>query len=231
MPLGIHQSGLGKVMTSFIKRTAKNLLSKSAFGKKLIYTRSLQPYLEDVGWFRSAEERLPVDRNGNCLPWITYPAISFLNNKVRSDMVVFEYGSGNSTLWWSERVSSIVSYEHNRDWHNSFKEIVPTNVEYVYCSLDYGGEYSKAIQKYKNKFSIVVIDGRDRVNCALNSIGALRDDGLIIWDNSDREEYEIGYSYLMDNGFRRLDFEGHGPINTYIWCTSIFYRDNNCFGI
>ena len=218
-------------MSTLAKRLTKHLVSRSDSVKKLVFTQSLRPYFDDIGWFNSVEERSPVDRKGNCLPWYTYPAISFLNKKVLSDMVVFEYGSGNSTLWWSQRVSSVVSYEHDQEWYSSIKKMVPTNVEYMYCALEYGGEYSKAILAYKKRFDIVVIDGRDRINCAMNSLVALRDDGMIIWDNSDREQYEDGYSYLKNNGFRRLDFEGHGPINAYPWCTSIFYRDNNCFGI
>ncbi|MCX7013966.1 MAG: hypothetical protein NTW86_15675 [Candidatus Sumerlaeota bacterium] len=146
-------------------------------------------------------------------------------------MAVFEYGSGNSTLWWSQQVSRVVSYEHDRDWYNSLKERIPSNVEYHYCALVYGGEYCKAILGHSHRFHIIVIDGRDRVNCARNSLGALRDDGVIIWDNSDQDKYLEGFAYLMQRGFRRLDFEGLGAINNCQWRTSIFYRDANCLGI
>jgi outer membrane receptor protein involved in Fe transport len=146
-------------------------------------------------------------------------------------MTVFEYGSGNSTFWWSQNVSSVVSYEHDSEWYSSLNERVPSNVDYHHCNLEYGGDYCKAIQGYNDRFNIVVIDGRDRVNCVKNSLGALRNDGLIIWDNSNRQRYQDGYSFLLQNQFRRLDFEGLGPINTCKWCTSIFYRSENCFGI
>jgi hypothetical protein len=76
-----------------------------------------------------------------------------------------------------------------------------------------------------------VIDGRDRVNCTKASLGALKPDGSIVFDNSDRSDYESGYSFLQANEFRRLDFWGMGPINSYGWCTSVFYRTQNCFGI
>lgn len=146
-------------------------------------------------------------------------------------MVVFEFGSGNSTLWWGKKVSKVISYEHDLSWYQSFKNRLPSNVEYHHCELAYGEEYSKAILDYNNAFDIIIIDGRDRVNCAKNSLGALKDHGVIIWDNSDRESYEEGYSFLIQNDFKRLDFEGHGPINSYGWSTSIFYRNNNCLGI
>ncbi len=218
-------------MTRFANQIVKFLLSRSDRGRKLLLCRNLQPYFDEVGWIKSAEKGLPVDRDGNCLPWFTYPAISFLNGKIQSDMTVFEYGSGNSTLWWAQKVSFVVSYEHDSSWYSSLKEQVPANVEYRHCDLEYGGEYCQSILGYNDRFNILVIDGRDRVNCAKNSLGALREDGVVIWDNSQRERYQDGYSFLLHNNFRRLDFEGLGPINKCKWCTSIFYRSNNCLGI
>ena len=218
-------------MSIRLRKLARGLLWRTTTGKKLILGHGLWSYMEDNGWFRSVEEGLPVDREGNCLPWFPYPAISFLKGRIQSDMAVFEYGSGNSTLWWAEQVSSVTSYEHDSEWFNSLRERMPSNVEYVYCELNYGGEYSKGILGYKNRFNIVVVDGRDRVNCAKNSLVALRDDGVIIWDNGDRDKYQDGYSYLMQRGFKRLDFEGLAPISIHPSCTSIFYRDKNCLSV
>jgi|NOAtaT_7_FD_contig_123_15036_length_2841_multi_5_in_1_out_0_2 hypothetical protein len=217
--------------TYFIRKSIQSILSQSMRGKMLLKLLSLRSYFEEIGWFTSVAIGLPVDRDGNCLPWFTYPAISFLEGKVQSDMNVFEYGSGNSTLWWSQKVSKVISCEHDSDWYNSLQKRLPSNVEYRHYDLEFGGEYCKAILSYNQTFDIIVIDGRDRVNCAKNSLEALRENGVIIWDNSDRKRYREGYSYLIQSGFRRLDFEGLGPINNNKWCTSIFYRSNNCFGI
>jgi hypothetical protein len=84
---------------------------------------------------------------------------------------------------------------------------------------------------YTNAFDAIVIDGRDRVNCCKNSLGALKAAGVIIWDNSERPDYQEGYDFLINNGFKRIDFGGIGPINPDAWCTSVFYRSNNCLGI
>ena len=48
---------------------------------------------------------------------------------------------------------------------------------------------------------------------------------------TDRVIYQEGYEFLLTNGFKRLDFWGMGPINPYSWCTSIFYRKENCLEI
>ena len=69
------------------------------------------------------------------------------------------------------------------------------------------------------------------MNCAKRVLQALRSDGVVVWDNSDREKYEDGYAFLKGHGFRQIDFEGIGPVNIDPWSTSIFYRDNNCLGL
>ena len=193
--------------------------------------QSLRNYLERIGWFRSVAEKLAVDRDGECLPWFTYPMISFLSGRVKPEMTVFEYGSGCSTLWWSRRVAKVTSFEHSPEWFDSLKARLPDNVDYHFCELVDGGDYCKAVRAYQNCFDVIVIDGRDRINCAKNSIGALKNDGVIIWDNTDRDAYRDGYAFLIQNGFRRLDFEGIGPVGDTSWCTSIFYRSDNGLGL
>lgn len=207
------------------------LLSSTRQGQKMFFCPKLHRYLSEIGWIRSKVARMPMDRSGNPLPWFTYPSIAFLDKRVKPDMSIFEYGSGNSTLWWSKKAARVVSCEHHEEWFGYFKDLVPANVEYVYRALQPGGDYSKSILESEGEFDIVVIDGRDRVNCAKSVLPKLHERGVIVWDNSNREKYEEGYSYLIDNGFRRLDFEGLAPINTRASCTSVFYRDNNCLGI
>jgi len=188
-------------------------------------------YLQETGWFNSFFSRLPLDQRGQPLPWYTYAAISFLEERVKAGMSVFEYGSGTSTIWWSHHVKKVVSCEHDRKWYQNLKPKLAANINYIHCDLIPGGDYSRAIESCQDAFDIVVIDGRDRVNCVKNTLGSLKHDGVIVWDNSDRDEYNQGYAYLFVNGFKRLDFWGLGPINVYGWCTSVFYRPNNCFGI
>ena len=39
------------------------------------------------------------------------------------------------------------------------------------------------------------------------------------------------FAFLREQGFKRLDFEGDGPINAFRSTTAIFYRPDNCLGI
>lgn len=218
-------------MITRFKRQLVSLVSKQRVGRKCLDLYRFSYHLTEIGWFESNERQIPVDCHGEPLPWYTYAAIHFLENRVRPQMRVFEYGSGNSTLWWSKRVTSVVSVEHDLTWFQKLREVLPANVEYTHCELAYGGQYSSVSAEYGRCFDIIVIDGRDRVNCAKNSLGVLTESGIVIWDNSDRKSYSEGYDFLAKKGFSRLDFYGYGPLSFVGSCTSIFYRDNNCFEI
>jgi hypothetical protein len=210
------------------------MLDRLAYIKSVLdalYWLKRGSFLHQIGWFKSYHQKLPITNTNQPLPWFTYSFISFLEKRLHKTMVVFEYGSGNSTFWWAERVSQVISCEHSSEWYNKIKPELPSNVKLLFCQLDTGGDYAHAVANYKTMFDIIVIDGRDRVNCAKNALGALKEDGVIIWDNSDRKTYADGYQYLLDNGYKRLDFTGMGPINTWAWSTSIFYPENNCLGI
>lgn len=212
------------------KQLVGRVLRQSSLGQRVMHCLRLREYLDQCGWFRSVDEQAPVDQQGGYLPWYTYPAIAFLQERVHENLTVFEYGSGNSTLWWSARTARVVSCEHHPEWYTKLKPKLPSNVEYLKKDLE-TGEYRDEILAYRDAFEIIIIDGRDRVECAKNCLNALKEDGIVLWDNSDREQYTPGFSHLLDSGFRRLDFWGLGPVNRYPWCTSIFYRDRNCLGI
>jgi hypothetical protein len=81
------------------------------------------------------------------------------------------------------------------------------------------------------RFDVVVIDGRDRVRCVRAAVQALGREGVLVFDNSDRPEYEPGHRALRSAGFRRIDFVGMAPMIDYKTQTSICYRPDNCLGI
>lgn len=188
-------------------------------------------YLFDMGWLESYRQKAAVDCEGRPIPWITYPCLTFLEDRVRKDFVVFEYGSGNSTLWWALRSNRVISCEHDPDWYAQVLPRVPQNVELKHIALEYGGAYSSQIKQYTKMFDVIFIDGRDRVNCVRNSLDALKPGGVLILDNSERPEYEQALELMQAMAFKRLDFVGPAPITIWTSRTSIFYKNDNCFNI
>lgn len=206
-------------------------LEKFPAGRRWLALWQLRHHLKEIGWLRSAGTRESRDATGHPVPWYTYPAIGFLTPRVRRDFAVFEYGSGNSTLWWAARAGSVAAVEHDRKWYEAMREKLPANVEYRHCEVVDGGSYCRAVLDAGRRFDIIVIDGRDRVNCARHAPAALSERGLIIWDNSEREAYATGIASLRAAGFTEVEFNGLGPINPGPWRTSIFYRPGNCLGL
>lgn len=156
--------------------------------------------------------------------------LHFLSSRVQRDWRVFEFGSGNSSIWWAKRVEVLVSCENDEGWYLATKSRLTPNAEILLKDAR-ESDYAAAARNFGGSFDVIVLDGRNRVDCAIQSLSALSERGVYIWDNSDRARYTEGYGILLSAGFRRLDFSGLGPINTTEWSTSVFYRDDNCLGI
>lgn len=210
----------------------KKLLIALGVKNMFMLYRLSKGYLEKEGWNSSVKRTLPINKNGQPIPWYTYPSIHFLEQKLHKELSVLEYGSGHSTIWFSRRVKNIISVEHNLNWYNFLKNKLNLrpNVEYLLKNLG-SGDYQNEVLNYQNKFDIIVIDGRQRVQCILNSLGALKENGVIILDNSERTRYEEGHNFLISNGYKRIDFWGIGPLNYDSWATSVFYKEENCLNI
>jgi len=185
-------------------------------------------FLVKVGWYESFRKNRPIDKNGAPIPWFTYPTLYFLDNKLDGIFRLFEYGSGYSTLWFSRKVKEVVSVENDAIWKESLSKSLTSNVELVYKKNpeDFINEI-----KNRGQFDIVVIDGIERVKCCFACLDNLNPDGIIIWDDSEREDFKEAWLYLNSLGFREITFSGLKPALFIISQTSILYRQHNILGI
>jgi hypothetical protein len=120
------------------------------------------------------------------LPWMTKHANEFLMSNLKKDMTLLEFGSGRSTNFYAEKVNKVFSREHNKEWHNivTLQLLGYKNVDYKF--YDDLNEYSNIDDIKDNSLDVVVVDGRNRVNCLLNSIPKLKIGGLLVLDNAER---------------------------------------------
>lgn len=205
-------------------------LLTNAAEKRVLGLKS-EGYLHDIGWVQSIKTESVVDIAGQPIPWITYPAIAFLSGRLNKDLELFEFGSGNSTLYYAERVALVKSVENDQFWYEKIKTTMPANSELFYSELVYGGAYCTYAAKTNRLYDIIVVDGRDRVNCCKNSIASLKPGGVVILDDAERSAYHEGVGFMLKNGFKKIDFWGMAPLVNYQKCTTLFYRDGNCFAI
>lgn len=202
--------------------------------KKLKQTTALaleNAYLMEIGYIKSIEKGAPLTKSGEPIPWLTYSFIYFIQERLKPDMSILEFGSGNSTLYWSRRVKTVESIEHDPAWYEKVKSMnLPENVSITLKKLQ-NDDYTIFKSPNNVKFSIILIDGVKRVKCIKNNYKLLEDNGVMVLDNSERDKYLSGIEFLISKGFKKLDFWGLTPGVLNHGCTSIFYKEKNCLGL
>ena len=197
--------------------------------------RASDSYLAVTGWHRSCMERRPIAADGAPLPWMPYQVAAFLDERLRQDHDVFEFGSGYSTLFLQSRVRSVTSVEHDRAWFGELSGSVSDNVQLNLVEDDVDGDYCRAIAIAiagdGGAFDLVIVDGKDRINCMVQASKSLSSSGVILLDDSHWPGLQPGLELMWEQGFRSLHFEGMKPVDVGNFRTTIFYRDGNCLGI
>lgn len=188
-------------------------------------------FLKEVGWVDSFEKRMPIDEEGNPLPWVTYPFIEFIKERLSGVECLFEFGSGNSTLFYSHYVRKVDVIEHDECWYNLVADKMPSNVNIFLESLEYGGGYCKGASITGEKYDLIIVDGRDRVNCVVNSLESLSEIGVVVLDDSERSEYQEAITFMLNNSFKKIDFWGVSPGQFYVKNTTVFYKEGNALYI
>jgi hypothetical protein len=172
------------------------------------------------GQTRQSKDGICLDAKGGAVPWMTYPVIDFLLNLDLSECDVFEYGSGSSTLFFSQRCRSVVAVEHCKTWFDRMLKYSRDHLT-IFFQPDLSS-YPLAIEG-RGVFDVVSIDGAERSACARAAVDYLKPGGVIILDNS--EWYPKTASFLRRNGFTQIDFCGFSPLNSFPAMTSLFFRE------
>lgn len=184
---------------------------------------------KEYGWFKSRLKLSAMSKSGGPLPWYTYPAIDYLEQLDFSEKSVFEFGCGNSTLFWAVRCKQVTSVENDTIWFEKVNNSLPSNV--AMCLRTDEANYSNAICELGHAPFVVVIDGLFRAACAASALAKIDPSGLIILDNSERGNWDVDTMeacriLASDERFLRVDFYGLGPINDYAWTTSCYVSRN-----
>ena len=172
----------------------------------------------DYGHYRSAKRWQSIDKDEQPIPWYTYPMIEFLKQLDFSQKTVFEYGSGNSTLFWAKRSKRVVAIEDDPTWYAQIKPHLPVNVEYIL--VDNKSDYIKAIHQFKEQFDVIVVDGSHRFECTKSAREKLSAAGMVILDNADW--FVQTTAFLRNSNLLEIDMAGFNPINGYATTTSVF---------
>lgn len=179
--------------------------------------------LNEYNLYGSAKKYSAINRAGEPIPWIAFPAYEQLEQWDLSMKSVFEFGGGNSTLYWARKAFGVVSVEDDKEWFDNISPQLPEN-----AVMHYGTD-ENYLDFIQGKFDIIMVDSDDRfrVKAALIAPEHLNPGGVIILDNADN--YGQAAEYLRSQGFNQIDFSGPCPIVDYWSTTSFFFKGNHDF--
>lgn len=120
------------------------------------------------------------DDSGMVIPWYTHPALDEILSWDLSRKRVFEYGVGQSTLWWASKSQWVYGVDTSKDWVMVIHDAVISN-SHVAC-IEMEDIYVTAIHAFK-PIDIVIVDGDYRDRCIGQAISSLKPGGKLIIDN------------------------------------------------
>jgi hypothetical protein len=170
----------------------------------------------------TAATQLPMNGDGSPIPWYTYPFVDFLSDLETASWKVLEFGSGQSTLYWAARATSVLAYENSAEWFKTMREKSPSNVE---IRLFEGEKTLEEIPQLEFLPDLVVVDGLKREICVRKSLETFGLRPIYILENSDW--FPKAATAMREAGLREIRFKGFGPVNGYAWSTSLMVSAEN----
>jgi hypothetical protein len=150
------------------------------------------------------------------LPWYNKDQINFIesNREKLKNYDIFEYGIGNSTIYYSQFAKTITGVETKQNWFESISNsphiAIKNNVFLNLVSpANFVSFFEKYLNNYKNLNSntkiFVIIDSIQRAECLkictdlfiLNNI----QNSIIMLDNSERDNLKTAIKQTIDKGF------------------------------
>jgi predicted O-methyltransferase YrrM len=135
-------------------------------------------------------------------PWLTEYSIEYIMNFIKNQkkrINILEFGCGGSTIFFSNIDTNLISIEHDEEWFTEINKhvnkdncLIILKKSKVIEGTDYlENSYFNVVNELEIKsFDFILIDGRDRVECFKKSEPLLVDGGIIVLDNSERDEYK-----------------------------------------
>ncbi len=180
-------------------------------------------------------------------PMINHEIVSKIGEHLSGEDNVLEFGAGRSTAWFARHSKFVISHEHDPYWSS----IVERKLENLglsgkvdlklFPATDDGTPklYWESIDNYEDEsFDLVLIDGKYRARCAVETLKKLKPSGWLVIDDVHRylpkepksstpgaRSISDGYASERWGRFAELvsgwdcDWRSDG-----VWDTAIFWR-------
>jgi predicted O-methyltransferase YrrM len=187
---------------------------------------------EGLLWIKDRiHQESPIDM---AMPWMSYGAINYLDEKVQRGWRVFEWGGGGSTIFFLERGCKVTTVESSVHWigelelaANNIGGLTSLEIRYIEAetmSKEAVDEYVASVHDGQ-PWDLVIVDGLEenyitRVDCIKELAGSVRPGGLVVLDDSWRDQY-LQVPEILKR-WRRLIFRGLGPARLGVTQTDIY---------
>lgn len=154
------------------------------------------------------------------MPWLAPAVIDNLTKIVKPHFRVLEHGCGGSTLWFAERVNSVLSFDKKKEWCDIVNAKVNPDRAMVFVGLDdmkSGG--------FTDKFDLILIDGEpveDRAMWLRHAPNLVKNGGWVVLDNANRPEYATERAWMQQQAKEYKTFDGNEGGTRYL--VTEFYR-------
>jgi len=169
----------------------------------------------EYGFIESSSKNMPLDNKNNIMPMFTYPCFEYLNSIDWLGADVFEYGAGYSTLYWNKKGVNYHGVENNSEWFEKIKG----NNKNIFLKEE-PKDFVNSISSCDKQFDVIVLDSVYRYDCVKPALDCVKDEGMIILDNSD---WHKNTKELLDKSdLIPVHFHGFKPLHVDSETTSCY---------
>lgn len=151
------------------------------------------------------------------LPAVNFQTIAFMEKIITSESLVFETGTGNSTIWFARRAKRVVALEHRTGWYEQVRRCLEKegtkNVK-IYLDPEYAQKSFDDILEEKDniQYDMVLHDGpnptAERLSLVKLIPSLVKPGGYLIIDDTDRDVLAPGVGYLDSLGWEKTAISG-----------------------
>lgn len=158
--------------------------------------------------------RIRDPENGFIMPWYTSTCLEWLATLDLKGKRVFEYGVGDSTLWYRKQGAIVKGVDINEKWAG-ISETEHEASEYYYLRAIWSTGSTTDL------YDIVVIDGSFRDECTKHALPNLKIGGYLIIDNYKQKSADLEHWPLTEKLIEGLPITIYKEPNHEDWQTAV----------
>ena len=93
----------------------RKILSNIFKNQSILYN-NIKILKNQFNQYNSIKARKPLNSENEPIPWYTFPAIEYLSQFDYSDKDILEFGSGNSSIYWSKYLLAWLDFFASTHW-------------------------------------------------------------------------------------------------------------------